>query len=89
MVHHCKIYGLVKVFVCLFVCFDQMCSFRYSVTTVQGCQSLPAGHCGFVSRDTESGIVYVSQQLPTRPELCEMLRQGCVRSLSCEVHNKH
>uniref|UniRef100_A0A8C4N6N8 Folliculin n=1 Tax=Eptatretus burgeri TaxID=7764 RepID=A0A8C4N6N8_EPTBU len=51
----------------------------------EGCQSLPAGHCGFVSRDTESGIVYVSQQLPTRPELCEMLRQGCVRSLSCEV----
>uniref|UniRef100_UPI00358E5790 folliculin n=1 Tax=Myxine glutinosa TaxID=7769 RepID=UPI00358E5790 len=55
----------------------------------EGCQSLPAGHCGFVSRDTESGIVYVSQQLPTRPELCEMLRQGCVRSLSCEVYEEH
>ncbi|KAL7875259.1 hypothetical protein SRHO_G00062290 [Serrasalmus rhombeus] len=51
----------------------------------EGCRSLPASHPGFVSVDSETGIRYLSHQHPRQPQLFSMVRQACVRSLSCEV----
>ncbi|XP_069038629.1 folliculin isoform X2 [Lepisosteus oculatus] len=50
-----------------------------------GCRSLPVGHPGFVSVDSETGIRFVSHQQPRQPQLFSIVRQACVRSLSCEV----
>uniref|UniRef100_A0A672N882 Folliculin n=1 Tax=Sinocyclocheilus grahami TaxID=75366 RepID=A0A672N882_SINGR len=51
----------------------------------EGCRSLPASHPGFVSVDSETGIRYLSHQHPRQPQLFSVVRQACVRSLSCEV----
>uniref|UniRef100_A0A1A8HJN6 Folliculin n=1 Tax=Nothobranchius korthausae TaxID=1143690 RepID=A0A1A8HJN6_9TELE len=51
----------------------------------EGCRSLPASHPGFVSIDDETGIRYVSHQHPRQSQLFSVVRQACVRSLSCEV----
>uniref|UniRef100_A0A3P9LYC1 Folliculin n=1 Tax=Oryzias latipes TaxID=8090 RepID=A0A3P9LYC1_ORYLA len=51
----------------------------------EGCRSLPASHPGFVSFDDETGIRFLSHQHPRQPQLFSMVRQACVRSLSCEV----
>ncbi|EMP33078.1 Folliculin [Chelonia mydas] len=51
----------------------------------KGCRSLAAGHPGYVSHDTETSIKYVSHQHPNHPQLFSIVRQACVRSLSCEV----
>ncbi|NXC47539.1 FLCN protein, partial [Penelope pileata] len=50
-----------------------------------GCRSLAGGHPGFVSHDKETSIKYVSHQHPNHPQLFSIVRQACVRSLSCEV----
>uniref|UniRef100_A0A4W5NDW9 Folliculin n=1 Tax=Hucho hucho TaxID=62062 RepID=A0A4W5NDW9_9TELE len=50
-----------------------------------GCRSLPASHPGFVSVDSETGIRFLSHQHPRQPQLFSVVRQACVRSLSCEV----
>ncbi|OXB68752.1 hypothetical protein ASZ78_002167 [Callipepla squamata] len=52
---------------------------------LQGCRSLAGGHPGFVSHDKETSIKYVSHQHPNHPQLFSIVRQACVRSLSCEV----
>ncbi|KAL4616700.1 folliculin [Arapaima gigas] len=51
----------------------------------EGCRSLPASHPGFVSTDAETGIRFLSHQHPRQPQLFSVVRQACVRSLSCEV----
>uniref|UniRef100_G1RSS0 Folliculin n=1 Tax=Nomascus leucogenys TaxID=61853 RepID=G1RSS0_NOMLE len=51
----------------------------------QGCRSLAAGHPGYISHDKETSIKYVSHQHPSHPQLFSIVRQACVRSLSCEV----
>ncbi|XP_010883180.1 folliculin [Esox lucius] len=51
----------------------------------EGCRSLPASHPGFVSVDSETGIRFLSHQHPREPQLFSVVRQACVRSLSCEV----
>ncbi|XP_059423544.1 folliculin isoform X2 [Carassius carassius] len=51
----------------------------------EGCRSLPASHPGFVSVDGETGIRYLSHQHPRQQQLFSVVRQACVRSLSCEV----
>ncbi|XP_031432190.1 folliculin isoform X2 [Clupea harengus] len=51
----------------------------------EGCRSLPASHPGFVSVDSETGIRFLSHQHPRQPQLFSVVRQACVRSLSCEV----
>ncbi|KAM9806226.1 folliculin isoform X1 [Syngnathus acus] len=51
----------------------------------EGCRSLPASHPGFMSIDDETGIRFVSHQHPREPQLFSVVRQACVRSLSCEV----
>lgn len=53
----------------------------------QGCRSLPASHPGFVSVDDETGIRFLSHQHPRQPQLFSVVRQACVRSLSCEVNS--
>ncbi|KAB1265992.1 Folliculin, partial [Camelus dromedarius] len=50
-----------------------------------GCRSLAAGHPGYISHDQETSIKYVSHQHPNHPQLFSVVRQACVRSLSCEV----
>ncbi|XP_030250310.1 folliculin isoform X2 [Sparus aurata] len=50
-----------------------------------GCRSLPASHPGFMSIDDETGIRFLSHQHPRQPQLFSVVRQACVRSLSCEV----
>ncbi|XP_040899993.1 folliculin isoform X1 [Toxotes jaculatrix] len=52
----------------------------------EGCRSLPASHPGFVSIDDETGIRFLSHQHPRQPQLFSVVRQACVRSLSCEVN---
>ncbi|XP_077454222.1 folliculin isoform X2 [Stigmatopora argus] len=51
----------------------------------EGCRSLPASHPGFMSIDDETGIRFLSHQHPREPQLFSVVRQACVRSLSCEV----
>nr|XP_033818776.1 folliculin [Geotrypetes seraphini] len=51
----------------------------------EGCRSLAAGHPGYISHDKETSIKYVSHQHPNHPQLFSIVRQACVRSLSCEV----
>lgn len=51
----------------------------------QGCRSLAVGHPGYLSHDKETSIKYVSHQHPSHPQLFSIVRQACVRSLSCEV----
>ncbi|KFP93330.1 Folliculin [Haliaeetus albicilla] len=53
--------------------------------SVKGCRSLAGGHPGYVSHDKETSIKYVSHQHPNHPQLFSIVRQACVRSLSCEV----
>ncbi|XP_063655779.1 folliculin isoform X3 [Pan troglodytes] len=52
---------------------------------ISGCRSLAAGHPGYISHDKETSIKYVSHQHPSHPQLFSIVRQACVRSLSCEV----
>ncbi|KFP70569.1 Folliculin [Acanthisitta chloris] len=52
---------------------------------IRGCRSLAGGHPGYVSHDKETSIKYVSHQHPNHPQLFSIVRQACVRSLSCEV----
>lgn len=51
----------------------------------EGCRSLASGHPGYISIDKETSIKYVSHQHPNHPQLFSIVRQACVRSLSCEV----
>ncbi|XP_053550982.1 folliculin isoform X2 [Bombina bombina] len=51
----------------------------------EGCRSLATGHPGYISQDKETSIKYVSHQHPNHPQLFSIVRQACVRSLSCEV----
>ncbi|KAM9722739.1 folliculin [Menidia menidia] len=51
----------------------------------EGCRSLPVSHPGFVSIDDETGIRFLSHQHPRQSQLFSVVRQACVRSLSCEV----
>ncbi|XP_059500348.1 folliculin, partial [Stegostoma tigrinum] len=50
-----------------------------------GCRSISLGHPGFISRDKDSSVLFVSRQHPLCSQLFSIVRQACVRSLSCEV----
>lgn len=65
-----------------FLCW---CLMSFNLFHAKGCRSLPASHPGFVSVDSETGIRFLSHQHPRQPQLFSMVRQACVRSLSCEV----
>uniref|UniRef100_H2YJQ8 Folliculin n=1 Tax=Ciona savignyi TaxID=51511 RepID=H2YJQ8_CIOSA len=51
----------------------------------QACRSLPESDKGFISCDDENGMNFISTQHPHNPEVFRLVRQACVRSLSCEV----
>ncbi|CAH1794494.1 unnamed protein product [Owenia fusiformis] len=51
----------------------------------EACRSLLPGQPGFISNDHEAKVSYVSSQHPDHPEVFSLVRQACVRSLSCEV----
>lgn len=51
----------------------------------EACRSLPADVPGFISDDREARVSYVSSQNPHHEEVFSMVRQACIRSLSCEV----
>ncbi|XP_020783633.1 folliculin [Boleophthalmus pectinirostris] len=61
------------------------CSATQRGEMCEGCRSLPASHPGFVSIDDETGIRFLSHQHPRQSQLFSVVRQACVRSLSCEV----
>lgn len=52
----------------------------------------PCGGCGWwlsgsglASIDQDTRTAFISSKCPTRPELFSLVRQACVRALSCEV----
>ncbi|XP_068248774.1 folliculin [Palaemon carinicauda] len=49
------------------------------------CCSFPHNKPGYISNDDASRVSYVSSQFPLQSELYVLVRQGCIRSLSCEV----
>ncbi|KAM7430382.1 hypothetical protein ABFA07_018907 [Porites harrisoni] len=51
----------------------------------EACKSLDHTHAGFISIDHEAHVSYYSNRSPEQPELYSVVRQACVRSLSCEV----
>ncbi|PIK39487.1 hypothetical protein BSL78_23679 [Apostichopus japonicus] len=51
----------------------------------EACRSIQHGHSGFISYDHNVGISYTSSQYPSQPQIFTMVRQACIRSLSCEV----
>ncbi|XP_062515889.1 folliculin-like isoform X2 [Corticium candelabrum] len=51
----------------------------------EACRSLGPDQAGYISHDREAQIRYVSGQYPAMPQLYSIVRQACVRSLSCEV----
>ncbi|KAK7077290.1 hypothetical protein SK128_014228 [Halocaridina rubra] len=48
------------------------------------CRSFPHNKPGFISNDDTARVSYVSSQYPLQSELYVLVRQGCIRSLSCE-----
>ncbi|XP_068695202.1 folliculin-like isoform X2 [Montipora foliosa] len=54
-------------------------------TQCEACKSLDHTHAGYISIDREAHISYYSNRSPEQPELYSVVRQACVRSLSCEV----
>ncbi|XP_071489862.1 folliculin-like [Diadema antillarum] len=62
------------------------CSSTSSSTELcEACRSIQPDQPGFISNDNEAKISYISSQNPEHPELFTILRQACIRSLSCEI----
>ncbi|KAL4239804.1 hypothetical protein ACF0H5_000607 [Mactra antiquata] len=55
---------------------------NYKNDLCEGCTSV---HLGFVSHDEEAAVSYMSSQRPQHRDVFAMVRQACIRSLSCEV----
>lgn len=51
----------------------------------EGCCSMLPKLKRFICNDHEAKVSYISSQYPMHPELFSLVRQACVRSLSCEV----
>lgn len=56
-----------------------------SVDTCVACRSFPHNQPGFISNDDAARVSYISSQYPLQSELYILVRQACIRSLSCEV----
>lgn len=61
--------------------FWKSCSLIFFIV-FQGCTSV---HLGLVSHDEDAGVSYISSQRPQHRDVFAMIRQACIRSLSCEV----
>ena len=68
-----------------FVTKHQVCVKRSRNVYFQGCRSLAPGETGYMSTDHDTNVSYVSTQHPHQAQVYSMVRQACVRSLSCEV----
>eukprot|EP00126_Sphaerothecum_destruens_P008353 Sdes_comp20180_c0_seq1m13432 len=53
--------------------------------TCKTCSSLPDGTLGFITNDHSAHISFISSRYPNHSSLYSIVRQACVRSLSCEV----
>ncbi|XP_076045111.1 folliculin isoform X2 [Oratosquilla oratoria] len=53
--------------------------------TCLACRSIPHNKPGYISNDDVAHVSYISSQYPLQPELFTLMRQACIRSLSCEV----
>lgn len=54
-------------------------------TQCEACRSLPADHPGFLSVDEQAHVSYTSSRNPAHQDVYSVVRQACVRSLSCEI----
>jgi len=52
---------------------------------IQACTPFSSSRPGFISRDTETRVCYVTCHHPRNAEVFTIIRQACLRSLSCEV----
>ncbi|CAL4129900.1 unnamed protein product, partial [Meganyctiphanes norvegica] len=60
----------------------------YSITGSESCiacRSFTHNKPGYISNDDGAHVSYVSSQFPMQPDLHRLVRQACIRSLSCEV----
>ncbi|XP_063858594.1 folliculin-like isoform X2 [Scylla paramamosain] len=53
--------------------------------TCVACRSFPHNKPGYISNDDSARVSYISSQYPLQTELYILVRQACIRSLSCEV----
>ncbi|XP_076331134.1 folliculin isoform X2 [Tachypleus tridentatus] len=53
--------------------------------TCEGCTSVTSSQRGYICNDHEARVSYISSQFPLHPDVFSIVRQACVRSLSCEV----
>jgi len=53
--------------------------------SIQACTPFSSSRPGFISRDTETRVCYVTCHHPRNAEVFTVIRQACLRSLSCEV----
>lgn len=53
--------------------------------TCVACRSFLHTKPGYISNDEPARVSYISSQYPLQPELYILVRQACIRSLSCEV----
>lgn len=53
--------------------------------TCEACRSIPPGLSGYICNDHDAQMSYIGSQYPFHPEIFSIVRQACVRSLSCEV----
>ncbi|KAG0729756.1 Folliculin [Chionoecetes opilio] len=53
--------------------------------TCVACRSFPHSKPGYISNDDGARVSYISSQYPLQPELYILVREACIRSLSCEV----
>lgn len=51
----------------------------------EACRSFQPGQPNFISHDHDAHISYISTQYPRHPQVFTVVRQACIRSLSCEV----
>ncbi|XP_049778379.1 folliculin [Schistocerca cancellata] len=74
---HKKFYGKVNV---LNSAADSPAS-----NSCEACQSFNMQYLGFISNDHENRTSYVSTRHPLHHSIATLVRQACIRSLSCEV----
>ncbi|XP_028417746.1 folliculin-like [Dendronephthya gigantea] len=51
----------------------------------EACRSIPPDHPGFLSVDKHTSVSYSSSRNPAHHDVYVVVRQACVRSLSCEI----
>ena len=65
--------------------FRSVASAPNSSATCKTCESLEEGRMGFITNDHGAHISYISSRYPNNASLYSIVRQACVRGLSCEV----